>query len=80
MTMFARVALLPLDWDGWAIWQFKAKALALGTLREQLTDPAYGYSHPDYPLLLPRTPGGSVGEGSARRRRRSEACSSVSTC
>ena len=53
VTMVARVALLPLDWDGWAIWQFKAKALALGTLREQLTDSAYLYSHPDYPLLLP---------------------------
>lgn len=52
-TAFARVILLPLDWDGWAIWQFKAKALSTGTLRPLLTAPEFRYSHPDYPLLVP---------------------------
>lgn len=53
LTVLARVLLLPLDWDGWATWQFKAHALTLGTLRDQLTAPEYGYSHPNYPLLVP---------------------------
>lgn len=52
-TALARVVLLPLDWDGWAIWQFKARAMVAGGLREQLTTPKFGYSHPDYPLLIP---------------------------
>lgn len=53
ITAVARVMLLPLDWDGWAIWQLKAKAIADGSLRQQLTDPAYIWSHQDYPLLVP---------------------------
>jgi hypothetical protein len=52
-TALARVVLLPLDWDGWAIWQFKAHAMVDGSLRELLTSPKYGYAHPDYPLLNP---------------------------
>lgn len=53
LTLLLRGLLLPLDWDGWAIWQLKAKALTAGTLRDLLTAPEYGYSHPDYPLLVP---------------------------
>jgi hypothetical protein len=53
LTAVLRVAMLPLDWDGWAIWQLKAKAMADGSLRHLLTSPDYGYAHPDYPLLLP---------------------------
>lgn len=53
VTALARVALLPLDWDGWAIWQFKARAMVDGSLQTLLTSPQYGYAHPDYPLLVP---------------------------
>lgn len=52
-TAAARVAMLPLDWDGWAFWQLKARALADGSLRDLLQDPLYRYGHPDYPLLNP---------------------------
>lgn len=52
-TALARVLLLPLDWDGWAIWQLKARGLAEGDLPRQLGDIAYRFSHPDYPLLVP---------------------------
>lgn len=51
-TVLARLALLPLDWDGWAIWAMKAKALSQANLRDLLSDPAYYYSHQDYPLLV----------------------------
>lgn len=53
VTALARVVLLPLDWDGWAIWQLKARAMADGSLQDLLTSPRYGYAHPDYPLLVP---------------------------
>ncbi len=53
VTVLARALLLPLDWDGWAIWQLKAKALVDGSLQHLLTDPAYVWSHQDYPLLTP---------------------------
>jgi len=52
-TAAARLVLLPLDWDGWAIWQFKAKALVDGSLRHFLTSPDFSFAHPDYPLLMP---------------------------
>jgi hypothetical protein len=52
-TAVLRLALLPLDWDGWAIWQLKARAMVAGDLRRVLTLPAYHYDHPDYPLLVP---------------------------
>ncbi|MCC2670431.1 MAG: hypothetical protein K0Q72_2902 [Armatimonadetes bacterium] len=52
-TAVARVALLPLDWDGWAFWQFKARAMTDGSLRRLLTAPEFGFGHPDYPLLNP---------------------------
>lgn len=52
-TALARVVMLPLDWDGWAIWQFKARAMVGGSLHSLLTSPKYGYAHPDYPLLVP---------------------------
>lgn len=52
-TAVARVVLLPLDWDGWAIWQLKAHALFQGDLHRLLTARDYQFSHPDYPLLVP---------------------------
>lgn len=45
-----------LEWDAWAIWAFKAKAFyADGKISSLfLSDiDRYGYSHPDYPLLVP---------------------------
>lgn len=53
LTAASRVFLLPLDWDGWAIWQLKARAMSSGHLKELLTDPRYQYSHQEYPLLVP---------------------------
>lgn len=52
-TAVARVVLLPLDWDGWAIWQLKAQGIVQGDLQRQLTSVDYHFSHPDYPLLVP---------------------------
>lgn len=52
-TALARWVLLPTDWDGWAIWQLKARAIAAGDLYRLLTSPQYSYAHPDYPLLIP---------------------------
>ena len=42
-------------WDAWAIWNFKARWLARAgsAWSEILTNPIFGTSHPDYPLLLP---------------------------
>jgi hypothetical protein len=53
LTAVARTALIPVDWDGWAIWQLKARALVDGSIRELITDPGFRYSHPNYPLLVP---------------------------
>ena len=52
-TAVARLVLLPTDWDGWAIWQLKARAIAAGDLHRLLISPQYAYAHPDYPLLVP---------------------------
>lgn len=43
-------------WDGWAIWSLKARVLFLeGRLPAAMLVPdgRYGFTHPDYPLLLP---------------------------
>jgi hypothetical protein len=42
-------------WDAWAMWNFKARWLALGGTpwSEILTNPIFATAHPDYPLLLP---------------------------
>jgi hypothetical protein len=53
LLAFHRIATTSLDWDGYAIWQLKAKGLADGSIQEQLRDPGYAYAHPDYPLLVP---------------------------
>jgi hypothetical protein len=46
--------MLGLGWDGWAIWQFKAKAFFVDGNLSILRDTArYGYAHMDYPLLVP---------------------------
>lgn len=43
-----------LGWDGWAIWQFKAKAFFLDGNLSILRDTThYDYAHMDYPLLVP---------------------------
>ncbi len=41
--------------DTIGIWMFKAKAISLGTMGifDMLFNPQFGYSHPQYPLLLP---------------------------
>lgn len=43
------------NWDAWAVWDFKTKAvLREGWLpRGFLTDPAYRFTHPEYPLMWP---------------------------
>lgn len=42
-------------WDAWAVWNFKARWLALAGVDWQglLTEPAFLSSHPDYPLFVP---------------------------
>ena len=42
-------------WDAWAMWNFKARWLALGGTpwSEILTNTGFATAHPDYPLLLP---------------------------
>lgn len=40
-------------WDGWVIWQMKARAFFHDGAPRILTDPAFAVSHPDYPLLVP---------------------------
>jgi hypothetical protein len=54
--VFSYATLLPVNgWDAWAIWFLKARAFFIdgGVNPSFLTDPAYGYGHPDYPLLVP---------------------------
>jgi hypothetical protein len=57
LVFAAKLAALQPDgeWDAWAIWNFKARWLALGGTpwSEILTNPVLATSHPDYPLLLP---------------------------
>ncbi|MDE2205232.1 MAG: hypothetical protein KGK12_01170 [Armatimonadetes bacterium] len=43
-----------LDWDGYAIWQLKAKAFAIdGDFRVLTEQLRFAYAHLDYPLLTP---------------------------
>ncbi len=49
-SMLMSVVVVPDDWDAWAIWGAKAKALALGA--GPLQDVTY-FGHGDYPLLWP---------------------------
>jgi hypothetical protein len=41
------------DWDGWALWNLHAKFLASGSLFSRLFSSGLGWTHPDYPLMLP---------------------------
>lgn len=53
---FIYASALPVSgWDSWAIWFLKAKAFFIegGVPAGFLTDPSFGYSHPDYPLMVP---------------------------
>lgn len=53
-TALMRLGLLGLDWDGFAIWQFKAKAFFFDQDFRVLRDSAhFNYHHADYPLLTP---------------------------
>ncbi|MBM3493327.1 MAG: hypothetical protein FJX72_03240 [Armatimonadetes bacterium] len=42
-----------LSWDGWAIWQLKARAFFHDGSLAILGYPAYDYAHLDYPILIP---------------------------
>jgi hypothetical protein len=57
LVFAAKMATLQPDgaWDAWAIWNFKARWLALGGTpwSEILTNSMFATAHPDYPLLLP---------------------------
>ncbi len=53
---FIYAPALPVSgWDSWAIWFLKAKVFFIegGVPAGFLTDPSFGYSHPDYPLMVP---------------------------
>ncbi len=41
------------EWDGWAIWNPHAKFLYYSDNWTRLFSGKYGWSHPDYPLMLP---------------------------
>jgi hypothetical protein len=42
------------EWDAWAVWNLRARFLVHGGTRWQdALSPLIGWSHPDYPLLLP---------------------------
>lgn len=46
-------------WDAVAIWNLKARFVAAGPgAWQRVTEPGFGLSHPDYPLLLPGLVGG----------------------
>jgi len=49
-SLLMAVAVVPDDWDAWAIWGAKAKVLALS--HGPLKNVTY-FGHPDYPLLWP---------------------------
>ena len=49
-ALLMAVAVVPDDWDAWAIWGPKAKVMLLGT--GPLSD-VTRFGHPDYPLLWP---------------------------
>ena len=42
-----------LSWDGWSIWEMKARALFYDSAPHLLADPAYDFTHRDYPLAVP---------------------------
>lgn len=48
-TLVTRGAL----WDGWVIWQLKARAFHHDGDMRILRDAAYAVSHPEYPILVP---------------------------
>lgn len=53
---FIYASALPVSgWDSWAIWFLKAKVFFIeGSVPAGfLIDPSFGYSHPDYPLMIP---------------------------
>lgn len=53
---FIYAQALPVSgWDSWAIWFLKAKVFFIeGSVPAGfLADPSFGYSHPDYPLMIP---------------------------
>ncbi len=54
LTAIERGLLIGLDWDGFMIWQLKAKAFFLDGNVSLLRDPShFPYAHLDYPLLVP---------------------------
>jgi hypothetical protein len=57
---------LPAEWDGFAIWLLKARVLAAEPLLPRpayFSDLALGYSHLDYPPLLPLLVAGAMNAG-----------------
>ena len=54
-TLAVRAWAGPIEWDGYAIWTFKARALTLPVdfSTRYLQQPAYAFSHLDYPLAVP---------------------------
>ena len=48
-----------IDWDARSIWSFHGRWFSAGGeyLRDALSNPAFGFSHPDYPPAVPATMG-----------------------
>ena len=57
LTAAGAILFEPLQgWDARSLWFFNAKRIFFGgglRLSPDWTNPAYGFSHPDYPMLLP---------------------------
>jgi len=54
-TFLVRISIEPHgEWDAWAIWNLRARALWRGAPDwPAIFSPELGWSHPDYPLMLP---------------------------
>ena len=65
LIVLGEVGFAPIqELDAWAIWIFKAKWIASGSLSPTpavFTDPGFVYAHQAYPLLLPTLAAGACG-------------------
>ena len=69
---FLTVRRAPFEWDARSIWWFHARWFAYGggAVRDAMRNPAFAFSHPDYPPLAPATNGALwwVGGGASSKQ------------
>jgi hypothetical protein len=78
---FATVLRAPVAWDARSIWWFHAKWWAEGgtALMDALRNPAFNFSHSDYPPLVPATIGGMWSILGSRSLKEAQVVSAVLT-